>query len=105
MSAPIVRPLISQNNQLWENTESKAYLRTLAHQKTRLERQEQINYRSGRLEFLENIFLTPDLENRLLIHFLGNQEFKISYLEIYLENLEISRDISRIIDRSNVVYM
>ena len=47
MSAPIVRPLISQNNQLWENTESKAYLRTLAHQKSRLERQEQINYRSG----------------------------------------------------------
>ena len=43
MTSPIVRPLISQNNQLWENTESKAYLRTLAHQKSRLERQEQIN--------------------------------------------------------------
>ena len=58
MSAPIVRPLISQNNQLWENTESKAYLRTLAHQKSRLERQEQINYRisTGNLEFL-GIFL------------------------------------------------
>ena len=50
MSAPIVRPLISQNNQLWENTESKAYLRTLAHQKSRLERQEQINERTGNVK-------------------------------------------------------
>ena len=50
MSAPIVRPLISQNNQLWENTESKAYLRTLAHQKSRLERQEQINDRTGNVK-------------------------------------------------------
>ena len=58
MSAPIVRPLISQNNQLWENTESKAYLRTLAHQKSRLERQEQINDRTDNVKNFKRMHTT-----------------------------------------------
>ena len=33
-----LRSLISEENRLWENTESPAYLKTLAHQKSFLER-------------------------------------------------------------------